>query len=227
MASPLHAQRLTAFQPHPHIPTMTSPRQAIRRLALLALMAGFAPGIHAQDRGQAVSASTLDSIGRRIEFVSPRSGPPGTVVTLRTTNMPGATPVRIGVGAIRFGFEELAQTLTSNRGEIELTVEIPIWARNDLAHFFIVFDFYFVPIALSDAFHVTDQDGIIRREGTITDEGVECLALRGEDGVLYTLAGDVAELKAGDAVAVRGTLAETSFCMQGTTIQVQDITSRP
>ena len=203
---------------------MTTSGQSIRRLTLLALLAGFAPGMHAQDRGRAVSESTLDSIGRRIEFMSPRSGPPGTVVTLRTTNMPGATPVRIGVGAIRFGFEELVQALTSNRGEIELTAEIPTWARNDLAHFFIVFDFYFVPIALSDPFHVTDQDGIIRREGTITDEGVECPALRGEDGVLYTLAGDVAALQVGDTVVVSGTLAETSFCMQGTTIQIRSTT---
>jgi hypothetical protein len=192
----------------------------------LALLAGFAPGAQAQDRGQAVSESTLDSIGRRIEFVSPSSGPPGTVVTLRTTNLPGATPVRIGVGAIRFGFEEVAQTLTSNRGAIELTVEVPAWARNDLAHFFIVFDFYFVPIALSHVFHVTDPDGIIVREGTITNEGVECPALRGEDGVLYTLAGNAAELNAGDEVVVRGTLAETSFCMQGTTIQVETTTRR-
>lgn len=198
---------------------MTAPR--LRRLAIGTCVAGFAAGAQAQDRGQAVSEAALDSIGRRIEFVSPRSGPPGTVVTLRTTNMPGATPVRIGVGAIRFGFEEVAQTLTSNAGEIEVTVEVPSWARNDLAHFFIVFDFYFVPIALSDAFHVTDQDGIIRREGTITSEGVECPALRGEDGVLYTLTGDVAALTAGDAVAVRGTLAESSLCMQGTTIQVE------
>ena len=205
---------------------MTARSKAARRFAWWVLALGFGPGLAAQDRGRVVPETALDSVGRRIEFVSPRSGPPGTVVTLRTANMPGATPVRIGVGAIRFGFEEVAQAMTSNRGELELTVEVPAWARHDLAHFFIVFDFYFVPIALSHAFHVTDQDGIIQREGRITDEGVECLALRGDDGVLYTLAGDVSELRTGDTVVVNGTLAETSFCMQGTTIQVREITTR-
>ncbi len=205
---------------------MTARRHTTRRCAWGVLVLGFGPGLAAQDRGRVVPETALDSVGRRIEFMSPLSGPPGTVVTLRSANLPGATPVRIGVGAIRFGFEELAQAMTSNRGELELTVELPAWARHDLAHFFIVFDFYFVPIALSQAFHVTGQDGSIRREGRITDEGVECLALRGDDGVLYTLAGDVPELTKGETVVVEGTLAETSFCMQGTTIQVREITTR-
>jgi hypothetical protein len=49
---------------------------------------------------------------------------------------------------------------------------------------------------------------------------VECRALRGDDGVLYTLTGTLAEFKAGDEVIVEGTLPEASICMQGTTIQV-------
>ncbi len=60
----------------------------------------------AQERGRVgVSETSLDSIARQVEFMSPRSGPPGTVVTLRSTNMPALTPVRIGVRALRFGFE--------------------------------------------------------------------------------------------------------------------------
>ena len=155
--------------------------------------------------------------------MSPQSGPPGTVVTLRSTNMPAITPVRIGVGALRFGFEEVAQVMTTNRGVLSTTVEVPEWAQRDLIHRFIVFDFYFNPIALSDIFHVTDADGMVVRRGELTAGGVECPALRGDDGVLYTLTGDLAEFKAGDEVIVEGTLPEMSICMQGTTIQVARI----
>ncbi len=195
-------------------------------LAAVFVAQGFSE-IAAQERGRvAVADSALDSIARRIESMSPGSGPPGTVVTLRSTNMPAITPVRIGVGALRFGFEEVAQVMTSDRGVLSITVEVPEWAQRDLIHRFIVFDFYFNPIALSDIFHVTDADGMVLRRGQLTDEGVECPALRGDDGVLYTLTGSLAEFKAGDDVVVEGTLPEASICMQGTTIQVVRIEER-
>jgi hypothetical protein len=63
----------------------------------------------------------------------------------------------------------------------------------------------------------------VRITGVVTDEGVECTALRGDDGRLYTLAGRVEGLEPGDRVRVVGRLAEASFCMQGTTIEVRRI----
>ena len=59
--------------------------------------------------------------------------------------------------------------------------------------------------------------------GTLTDEGVECRALRGDDGARYTLTGDLKGFKTGDRVTVTGTTAEVSTCQQGTTIAVQTI----
>jgi hypothetical protein len=59
--------------------------------------------------------------------------------------------------------------------------------------------------------------------GTLTDEGVECRALRGDDGQLYTLTGDLGGFQTGDRVHVRGKVAERTFCGQGTTIVVEDI----
>lgn len=59
--------------------------------------------------------------------------------------------------------------------------------------------------------------------GTITREGVECPALRGENGRLYTLAGDTGRFGPGDRVQVQGERAEVSSCMQGTTISVNRI----
>ena len=59
--------------------------------------------------------------------------------------------------------------------------------------------------------------------GTLTDEGVECQALRGDDGHLYTLAGDLSGFSTGDRVRVKGRVAEVSICQQGTTIEVRRI----
>ena len=63
-------------------------------------------------------------------------------------------------------------------------------------------------------FHIT---------GVITNEGVECPALRGDDGRLYTLGGRFDDLQPGERVRVIGRRAEASFCMQGTTIEVRRI----
>ena len=59
--------------------------------------------------------------------------------------------------------------------------------------------------------------------GVLTDEGVECRALRGDDEKLYTLVGDLGDFATGDRVRVTGTAAERSTCMQGTTIAVTKI----
>ena len=56
--------------------------------------------------------------------------------------------------------------------------------------------------------------------GKLTDEGVECQALRSDDGKLFTLVGDLKGFKIGDEVYVSGHISPISFCMQG--IRVQD-----
>ena len=62
--------------------------------------------------------------------------------------------------------------------------------------------------------------GTMCLKGTLTDEGVECQAFRSSDGGLYTLVGDLNGFHNGDEVVVCGTIAEVSFCQQGTTINV-------
>jgi hypothetical protein len=59
--------------------------------------------------------------------------------------------------------------------------------------------------------------------GTLTNEGVECQAMRSDDGKLYTLTGDLKGFKVGDKVRVVGTVAEVSTCMQGITVSVTKI----
>lgn len=62
--------------------------------------------------------------------------------------------------------------------------------------------------------------------GTLTDEGVECRAMR-EDGTkeLYTLVprSKLDGFNNGDHVKVEGTIQEVSFCQQGITISISSI----
>ena len=64
---------------------------------------------------------------------------------------------------------------------------------------------------------------VIHVSGTFTDEGVECPAVMGDNGVLYTLTGDVSGFEPGDRVELVGAPAEVSVCMQGMTLDVQAI----
>lgn len=69
------------------------------------------------------------------------------------------------------------------------------------------------------------QDGeTVTVVGTLTDEGVECPAMQGDDGQLYTLTrGSTDGFEIGDRVRVTGTQVMISFCMQGITIGVESI----
>ena len=67
---------------------------------------------------------------------------------------------------------------------------------------------------------------VVKVQGELTSTGVECPAMRADTGAIYTLLGDLKGLKPGDRVSVEGTRVEVSFCMQGTTLQVTQITRR-
>ena len=134
---------------------------------------------------------------RQIQQVSPNHGPPGTVVSLYTENLPLQAKVHVGVGATRTGFEALHEAEQGMWGEVEASIIIPETAPWDRAVLLVAFDAIFAPIGLSAPFHVTRADGILRRTGEITGEGVECLAMRDTDGFLYTLIGNTQSLKAG------------------------------
>lgn len=64
-------------------------------------------------------------------------------------------------------------------------------------------------------------------KGILTDEGVECQAFRSEEDELFTLIGDLEGYGVGDQVVVCGTIAEISFCMQGTTLVISYIGKKP
>ncbi len=191
-------------------------------IAAVGIVLGFGTGreVAAQDPNPLGTA--LHAVSRRVETVSPRSGRAGTVVTLRATGMPAITPVRIGLGATEVGFEEIGQAMTTDSGELSLTVTVPSWTKPDLTHVFIVFDFYFVPIAVSEEFFVLAPDGTVVRQGRITNGVGDCSApgLLTDQGVLYTLAGNLSGFGAGDRVIVEGGIAESALCPGDATIEV-------
>jgi len=189
-------------------------------LTALALLALVASDAGAQRR---VAPDSL----RQIQEVSPLHGPPGTVVTLYTENLPLQAKVHLGVGATRTGFEALHEAEQGMWGEVSGSITIPETVPWNRAVLLVAFDAIFAPIGLSEPFHVTRPDGILERTGEMTGEGVECPAMRDTDGFLYTLIGNVGDLEAGDPVVIEARYVETSICMQGTTLEVVRVLPPP
>ena len=196
------------------------PVVAITAAGMIALGFGSSGEVAAQNPDPI--ETSLHAVSRRINTVSPGSGRAGTVVTLEATGMPAITPVRIGLGATEVGFEEIGQAMTTDKGELSLTVTVPSWTQPDLTHVFIVFDFYFIPIAVSDEFFVLAPDGTVVRQGRITNAVGDCTSpgLLTDEGVLYALVGDLRGFEAGDRVVVEGGVADSTLCPEGATIEV-------
>ncbi len=165
------------------------------------------------------SAQAPDSL-RHIQSIEPRSGPPGTMVQVYTENMPLQARVHIGLGRTGFGWEALAEATQGPLGEVSASVQVPDFATWERPLVFIMFNGIFSPIGLSDPFHVTDEQGRVKRSGRITDEGVGCPMLRDEDDYVYALTGSVDSLRPGDQVVVEGVYAEGGQCGGGSSITV-------
>ena len=181
-------------------------RSALFLATALILLAATPPGATAQRK-----FATVDSL-RHIQSVEPRTGPPGTVVKVYTENLPLQARIHVGVGAMRAGFEALAEGTQEMWGEVSATVRIPDYATWERPLVFIVFNGIFSPIGISDPFHVTNEQGLVRRAGRITDEGLECVTLRDGDQYMYALTGDLGDLEPGDEVVVEGTIKVDGPC---------------
>jgi hypothetical protein len=129
----------------------SSPARALRSLLPLVLLT--AGHLGAQQPGERVRTrpSIADEFSYRIATFSPSSGPPGTTVAVKWEYLPAITPMRIGVGAQRVGFEVLKEVLSNDKGEFADTIKIPDWASTNRPVMLIVFDFYFNPLAISSA----------------------------------------------------------------------------
>lgn len=161
--------------------------------------------------------------------ISPESGPPGTEVHLTGHGYAPSATVQIGVGPVDAEYEVVASAQTSAGGELKATAVIPAPARGGRSYVFVATQESAPWKVVSNPFTITSDTmsnkpgAVITIRGTLTDEGVECQAMRAEGGALYTLTGDLGGLQTGDRVRVEGVVAEISFCQQGTTINVSAI----
>jgi hypothetical protein len=189
-------------------------------IALALFLTAGAETVGAQGHPTTVAPSEI----RHIQSIAPHSGPPGTTVSVSTLNLPLEAKVHVGVGAMREGFEALVEAEQGEWGEIAVRVEVPATTSWERPIVFVAFNAIFAPIGMSDAFHVTTHDGLVRRTGTVTDEADGCLTFRDEDTYLYALSGDVASLEVGDEVTIDGVFFDTGECLSGPSIGVSAIT---
>ena len=189
-------------------------RLAVVLAGVSAMSAGSPEEVSAQRR-----FATIDSL-RHIQSVEPRTGPAGTVVEIYTENLPPQARIHVGVGAMRAGFEALTEASQDIWGEVSASVRVPSYANWERPLVFIVFNGVFSPIGISDPFHVTNDEGMVRRTGRITDEGLECATLRDNDQYMYALSGDLEGLSPGDEVVVEGAISLSGPCGETDSIEV-------
>lgn len=160
----------------------------------------------------------LSEVTRRIQMMSPSSGPAGTEVRVRAEGLRPNTRVHIGIGELQgCGYQVCAPAQIDGRGAIETTVVVPDWGHYDHYEVVMILNEDFVPIAVSDPFHIVDENGFVRREGTVETAWPGCPALVTADGVAYALLGEHAlSLMAsqGESIRVRGRIAQPACNLQ-------------
>lgn len=160
---------------------------------------------------------------RHIQSISPQSGPPGTLVSVSTMNLPYEARVHVGVGAMGQGFEALAEVQQGRLGEIAVRVSVPEDTPEDRPIVFIAFNAIFAPIGMSDPFHVTDAEGKVRRRGEVVSREDGCVLFRDRDGYEYELTGEHDGLDVGETIRVEGFFFNTGPCFDGPTIGVSAV----
>lgn len=151
---------------------------------------GAASGLGAQVMA---TPPAITGVTRHVDLISPLSGPVGTEVRVRAEGLRPNMRVHVGIGETQgCGYEVCSSAQTDRRGVLEAVVVVPDWAHYDHFEVVMVFDESFVPIAVSDPFHVVDEHGLILREGRITTAWPGCPALVTPDGLAYALVGEKA-----------------------------------
>lgn len=148
---------------------------------------------------------------------------PGSQIEVRASGFAGNTMVELGFGPPQSEFTVVRQVRTNSAGELNTSITIPTTANRGRPYVVVVQETDNEPRAVSDPFVVGAPGDAVSLHGTLTDEGVECPAMRDPAGALYTLATTDLEWGPGTQVMVRGTIAGASTCMQGTTIDVSNI----
>jgi hypothetical protein len=162
--------------------------------------------------------------------VVPATAGPGSEVMLTAAGLPGAAKVRLGFGPPGQDHMPIATAVTSDRGTIERAVTVPASASPGETMVFTAETEDGRVRLVSEPFAVIEPGPSpgtwVSITGTLSNEGAECPALRGDDGKLYSLSDPSAGgFKPGDRVRVTGEVASMSMCMQGITIGNPTVTA--
>lgn len=148
----------------------------------------------------------------------------GADVTLTASGLPGAAEVSVSAtaGPLPADTRPLTKGKTNDRGELTVTLAVPPKPDNSDQILFLVETADGSVRVASKPFRIAAPAEAITVTGTLSNEGAECPALRGDDGKLYTLTPrELGPFKPGDRVRVDGTVAQASTCQQGTTVVVE------
>lgn len=148
---------------------------------------------------------------------------PGSSVSVRANGFTPGTTLEIGLGQPRSEYSVVAEVTADARGRAETTVEVPDWTNRGEPYVVVVTEPDHDPRVTSEPFVVGEAGDPIRVHGEVTDEGVECPAIRGPFGTLYTLAVSGFDHAPGTELMIEGRIAGASTCMQGTTIEVRSM----
>jgi len=160
---------------------------------------------------------------------APSAVAPGAPVTLSAAGLPGKADLRLGFGPSAGPFVVIANAVTSDRGGLEAAVTVPVEARPGEAAVFSAetgdgrLRLLSGPVTIIEPGPPPGTK--VSVDGTLSKEGTQCPAFRGDDGKLYTLADPLAGgFSPGDRVHVSGEVVGMSRCMQGITLTATTIT---
>jgi hypothetical protein len=195
--------------------------RAVPFVALLLLLG--AAGIEAQVMA---TPPAITGVTRHIDMIDPHSGPAGTEVRVRAEGLRPNMRVYVGIGELQgCGYEICTAAQTDGRGVLEAIAVVPDWGHYDHFEVVMILDESFVPIAVSDPFHVVDDEGMMIREGRVTIAWPGCPALVTSDGLAYALVGGQALgllASEGHELRVRGRVVAGTCTLQNA-IEVVEI----
>jgi hypothetical protein len=151
---------------------------------------------------------------------------PGAEIPIEARGFEPGTEVDLGMGMPDSDYGVIRRATTDGQGRLEATVVVPDWAMRGHPYVVVVDDPNAAPRAVSDPFVVGGPGDRVTVVGTLTDEGVECPAVRDRAGTLYTLVGLEQDWGPGTEVQLEGRIVEVAICMQGTTLEVESIQRR-